>query len=800
MSPKILFHRLYEATNEAEVDAIIEKHIEIFDNKNWKPIGGNESNYGIIENQQANPIAALVEKVTNSMDAILMKKCLEGGIDPKSSNAPQSMDEAVKFFFPDCKNWDIATNRRRQSEDIQILADGKPRDVSAIIYDNGEGQHPQDFEKTFLSLVQGNKNEIMFVQGKYNMGGAGAIIFCGKRGYQLIASRKSDKTGKFGFTLTRERPVPEDGPKNRKNTWYEYFTINGEIPSFELSGRLDLRLHNRQFETGSVIKLYSYQFPPGYYGFAQDLNQSFNEFLFEPVLPMLTVESKTRYPNNKVLQLDLFGLKRRLEEDKSDYLDVTFSERYKDELFGEMTVTCYVFKPKVEKHDAKATKEAIQRRYFKNNMSVMFSLNGQVHGHYTSEFITRQLKLNLLKDYLLIHVDCTKMKYAFRKELFMASRDRLKQGDEANALREYLGRNLRKGQLDEINKRRKESIGLESEDTNELLKSFAKNLPKDSELFKLLQNTLKLEDRKEDPKKGKEEMRPTKQREEREPFHPKRFPTVFKVQRKDSGIPVVSVPMSGEKTLKFETDVENNYFQRSEEPGELQIALLDVKRNGSGDGDKPGTQQDVAHLLNIRTSSPNEGTIRLSFNPTHASQVGDEVQIKVSLTTPGDAIDEVIWVKVKDAEAPNEEVPKPEEAPEQIGLPELVRIKREQWDSLETAGIKMDYDTVMNLIGEGDKLEKIYVNLDSRVLLSHKGKLKSEEQLQVSERKYLASVYFHTLFLYMITKRRNYKLSKEVNGKDDDVTIDDYIRDVFDSYYSDFLLNFGMEQLISSLE
>ena len=36
-----------------------------------------------------------------------------------------------------------------------------------------------------------------------------------------------------------------------------------------------------------------------------------NEFLFEPVLPAFTVDKKERYPNNKVLEQDLFGLKRR---------------------------------------------------------------------------------------------------------------------------------------------------------------------------------------------------------------------------------------------------------------------------------------------------------------------------------------------------------------------------------------------------------------------------------------------------------------------------------------------------------
>ena len=122
------------------------------------------------------------------------------------------------------------------------------------------------------------------------------------------------------------------------------------------------------------------------------------------------------------------------------------------------------------------------------------------------------------------------MKPDFREELFMSDRERLKHGDEANLLRDYLGKKLRKSQLDEINKRRKESIGLESEDTSELIKSFAKNLPKDSELFKLLQNTLKLEERKD--KKKTEEKKSQKEKVDEKPFKPKRFPSLFKLSRK----------------------------------------------------------------------------------------------------------------------------------------------------------------------------------------------------------------------------------------------------------------------------
>jgi hypothetical protein len=793
---KELFLALYFCPTEEKVDEILSMYPEKFVDENWSPLGGNENMFGIVRNQQSSPIAALVEKVTNSIDAILTKKCLEKNIDPNSTSAPQSMDEAIKIFYPDYKNWDLKQNRRKQSEDIQILADGPPKNTSVIIYDNGEGQHPNQFENSFLSLVRGNKINIQFVQGKYNMGGSGALVFCGKKRYQLIASKRFDNSGNFGFTLIRQRRISESGP-NRRSSHFEFLKINNEIPNFPIN-ELDLKLSGRNFTTGTVIKMYSYQFPTGYSGFAQDLNQSLNEFLFEPVLPLLTVDNKERYPNNKVLELDLFGLKRRLEDSQSEYIDTYFSEEYVDELFGKAKVTCYVFKPKTEKHDLKKSKEIIRNRFFRNNMSVMFSVNGQVHGNYTSEFITRTLKFNLLKDYLLIHVDCTEMNPDYREELFMASRDRLKQGEEANALRDYLGKKLRKSDLDEINRRRKETIGLESEDTSELIKSFAKNLPKDSELFKLLQNTLKLEDKKEEVKKNTPS--PSKPKQEQKPFLPQRFPTKFDLFNKKDGINIVSLPKNGEKIIKFDTDVDNDYFDRSDEPGELQLSVLKVKRDKKEGGDQAGNNKEISGLLNIVKSSPNRGTIRITLEPTEDIQVGDEIEIKASLTAPGEVFEEIILVKITDKEAPKEAVPQEEEDLDQIGLPKLQKVYEKDWEALQAKGIDMDRKTVMHPSSEGDKLEEIFINLDSHVFLSHRSKLKNENQIVTAQRKYISSVYFHTLFLYMITKRRNYTMTREKNGIDEDIAIDEYIMDIFDSYYSDFLLNFGMEQLMGALE
>ena len=71
---KELFHLLYNAGTEEDVQNIVDKFPDTFNNKNWKPVGDNYSNYGIIENQQSNPIAALVEKVTNSIKSLVVAR------------------------------------------------------------------------------------------------------------------------------------------------------------------------------------------------------------------------------------------------------------------------------------------------------------------------------------------------------------------------------------------------------------------------------------------------------------------------------------------------------------------------------------------------------------------------------------------------------------------------------------------------------------------------------------------------------------------------------------------------------
>ena len=811
MNTKLLFLELFDASTESEVENIVQDNIALGDSRNWRPYGQNESNYGVVENQQSSPIPALVEKVINSIDAILTRRCLEAGLDPKSAGAPRSIDHAVNQFFPNSNNWDLPKARQRQAENIQIIADGPRMRTSLVVYDDGEGQHPEEFEDTFLSLLRGNKNEIHFVQGKYNMGGAGAIVFCGKKRYQLIGSKRWDRTGDFGFTLIRRHPLTPQESRSKRTTWYEYFVLDSKVPSFPIT-ELDLGLRNRMFTTGTVIKLYSYDLPSGSRSvISRDLNQSLNEYLFEPALPLFTIDQPERYPRDRNLQRDLYGLKRRLEEDGNKYVAERFSQELSDEQIGNLKTTTYVFAPRVDGKSARETRDTIRREFFKNNMSVIFSINGQVHGHYTLEFITRSLKYQLLKHYLLIHVDCTNLRMEFRDELFMASRDRLKDGSESRLLRKQLADLLRSGRLKEVYKERKAAISVESKDTQDLLRSFTQNLPFQDDLVRLLGQTYNFQDRRRGKQSQRKRRAHSKSKGDRPAFSPKRFPTFFrfKTKKNTSSIPMLKVPLGGKRTISFSTDVEDEYFDRVMDPGKLSIALLNLSSNDNEGGDRPGLPRRLDEILNIIKSSPHNGTIRLAVNPTKEVQVGESVEIKAELSSPGQNFQEIFFVKITDPEKKTTPSRKGQTEPDpNIGFPKLVLVNKDAgrgdmtWAQLNDQGIEMDHDAVMHLgVDEDNVLADIYVNMDSRVVLNHRSRLSSEEAIEVAQKRYISGVYFHSLFLYAITQNKRYTLQRE-DSESQPVEIDvgEYLRDLFASHYAEFLLNFEVQELIASLE
>lgn len=811
MDVEKLFWDLYKAPVEKKVYEVLDRSGLLQAPKYWRPFGQNESNFGVVENQQASPIPALIEKITNGIDAILMRACIEQGIDPRSTKAPRSIDEALQEFFPNQKNWDLNKERRVQAEKLQILADGPRMETSLTIYDDGEGQKPENFESTFLSLLRGNKNDIHFVQGKYNMGGTGAVVFCGKRRFQLIASKRfDDDRNRFGFTLIRRHHLTAEEETRKKSTWYEYLVVDGQIPFFTCD-ELDLGLYNRKFKTGTVIKLYSYDLPSGSRSvISRDLNQSINEYLFQPALPVFTIDTPERYADDRNLERELYGLKRRLEEEDNRYVDQFFSEDVVDKEIGHTKVTCYVFTSRADQKSVKETRDTIQREFFKNNMSIIFSVNGQVHGHFTSEFITRSLKFPLLKDYLLIHVDCTEIHTEFRNELFMASRDRLKEGEESRKLRHKLASILSNSRLKEIHKARKASITVESNDAEDLVKNITRKLPIQNELAQLLNQTFKLDERRDGNRNQSARQKQDKGTTEKPIFSPKRYPTFFNLDIKTQdgdGIQIVQLPVGGERTIKFSTDVEDQYFDRVNDPGELQIGILDLGANDANGGDAPGEPKDLDTILEVVKSSPRDGTIRVSVKPNKNVKVGDAVKMKASLSSPDKQLEQVFMVKISEPEKKTKEAKKGDQVDNRLGLPQLVMVYKDPdrggmtWENLEGNGIEMNYDKVVYPFVDDEVLNTVYINMDSNALLNYRAKLNKEESIAVADKRYVSAVYFHTLFLYTITKNRKYGIVKQnANETDKAIEVNDFISDLFGTFYAQFLLNFDTQELIAALE
>ena len=236
-SKEICF-QLLGAESEKKVQDIIDSTPELRKASNWRPLDNRETNFNVTSNQASDGGKALTELMTNMVDAVLMKHAYLKKIDPKSPKAPKTMYEAVDKLIKRLKGGKLVNLdpgdpwlREFASKNLVIGITGAKNKKEGLpcytFVDNGEGQKPEDFKRTFLSLSEGNKRSIPFVQGKFNMGSSGVLGYCGRQWFKLIVSRRFDGKNPWGWTLMRRRPA-EGMPVA------EYFVLpDGKIPSFD---------------------------------------------------------------------------------------------------------------------------------------------------------------------------------------------------------------------------------------------------------------------------------------------------------------------------------------------------------------------------------------------------------------------------------------------------------------------------------------------------------------------------------------------------------------------------------------
>lgn len=824
-----LFWQVFHANGENDLHTIISENAYFKNPNHWYPYGGKDkddrSNFGTFDNQQRSSGVALVEKITNSIDALLLKRCKQAGIDPKTKTAPKTIEEATELFYkiPKGDIGELLGGERAQlaRDNIQIIATGDKNKPDLMIYDHGEGQHPDNFQNTFLSIANNNKTDIAFVQGKYNMGSTGAVVFCGGYRYQLIASKMDDdifnqqsklQDNLLGWTVVRRHSLTGEEGSKYGSSWYEYFAIDGtEIPRFAID-TLGIGLdYDKQFTTGSFIKLFSYEMPKGTKTAISDgLYHELNQLLYKPALPFWLYEKRQRYETpGAISHIAVYGNHVRINNPgkEDDLLEVSpIYEQLKDRTIGTVTVQAIVFK----KGENPQQQTDRKRRFIGTGRNIIYTLNGQVQGHEGQSFITQELNYHFLKDSMLVVIDCSKIQTAFRQDLFMANRSDMRQGNKLEQLNKKVIATLKDNQtLRQLNAQRKNAMlqGGDDKKAKELIENLLSKVPLDKSLAKLLRKGMDLVNL---PPQEKAKVRQGNEREK--PQETKRFPSIFKISIKENnhGKRIKSIPLNGKGIIQFETDVVEDYFYRPQDKGDFQVHVFSGQDINDSDNPNPGASpkpNKVEDFFEVSQSGPTDGAIKLTLKPRNELNVGDEIALNARLTSPDGDMESIFYVKIIDPQKQEKKPSKKE--PEKPDLPKLIKIIKENGVWKQDNGKQWneegwDEDSIIHIIPAAENERKVVsaiaINMDSYSLKKYvsKNKAKSEKEIEYLTDQYISKIYLHGLFLYSILDKLKLQQDSDAKYAPDSQISEDLVAEIF-KRYSDVLIHLDTNREILDL-
>lgn len=573
----------------------------------WRLYGDKPGNYSTAGGQQSLPDGSLVEKLVNSVDASLTAQCLLRGINPEGNKAPKSIQEAVAQFYEAGSKklgagvlveWD-SKKRTEESKNITLAATGTKSFTNIIIADKGEGQSPNRFPKTILSIQGENKQKIPFVQGKFNMGGTGVLRHC-EDGIQLVISKRNpniselwkenemdDSVNEWGFTIVR-RDEPSGKAGDVLNSEFRYLapiktSELGEVLRFKADSIKGMpeydEPYSRDMEYGTVIKVFGYDMSSGrsHILMSDGLLSRLDALLPKIALPISLHECRKSYTSSKnakkgSFQTPLSGLVVRLEDGKGQNLqadpwDVPFNVYYKGRHI-KFIAKFYVFK----KGKAKT---------YTRNEGIIFHINGQAHGHIPkSMFGRKKVGLSRIGKDLVVIVDCSEIPILCREDLFMTSRDRLSNGELRRStekqLEDILSQDAVLRRLQEERRQADQEEKLSDEKPlEEVLNTILKSSPSLSALF------LKGQRLNMPGSKTKQNINSTSGGESgdsggsdkgNQDFIGKKHPTFFNFQKKPKADLYIRKCEQGRIIrVNFETDVENGYFTREVNIGHAEL-------------------------------------------------------------------------------------------------------------------------------------------------------------------------------------------------------------------------------------
>lgn len=539
--------KILECNTADEVRNLVQNE-SYFSEIKWLPYGGFANNTGVVNGQMKEAENSLIEKVTNAIDAILMRRCMEEGIDPKDqSKSPKDMEQAIQLYFG---GRDEIRKKRSEyaKEMIRITARGKKDKPTITVVDKGEGQTPDSISKTILSLQQDIKKKIRFVYGTYNQGGSSALGFCHDSSQlinyaQLVITRKAPTLAQkfekdsdcFGFTLVRSRYDEDAG-----NFTYEYFVDNDEkIPRF--SSDSPIAIDGYEFSDGCVIRLFDYQLSsPGNIVF-RGLNESIEKKLSYSPLPIFLQELR-EYRGDT--EYTIFGFREKMERLEQKIMHPGFPT-YTPVEFGEIgkkDIRIFVLEHK-SKHS-----ENIDS-YLNQKEKVFFMRNGMTLHSENVNWLREHCGLTDLAPYMFIFIDISEISPALAT-ILQSGREQFKNTPTTRQTLERLKIFLESFKDLDSQYGSLTSSNTEIED-KDLMKQLTKEASKDPDLRKLFDLG---NDFPTDAKKG------TTQKPYKGDYLPTKFELIGQTER--------SVEKRKFSRIAFRTDADDSLFLRSEDKGE----------------------------------------------------------------------------------------------------------------------------------------------------------------------------------------------------------------------------------------
>lgn len=730
---------LMRADSQEEVIALLEDAGYWNDDDAWRFLGDSEGNWSSIGNQQSEAVAALIEKIVNSIDARLMNACLEAGIDPTSHDAPTSIREAVARFFDADKdpaseaagrivNWD-SSRLTAEARLLTVAATGfMPRQgaPSLTIADQGEGQTPDAFPDTFMSLSRTNKFRIHFVQGKFNMGGTGALQYCkAPHKLQLIVSRRnpsvlpagaSPREHQWGFTIVR-RETPKSGGRSSVFTYLAPVDVTepraGKVLSFPADSmpifpEADATIrdaYTRPSEYGSLVKIYEYEWQGVRSNIVLSgagLLRRIDTGLPEVALPVRVFECRPDYKGHSgSFATNVLGLTTRLELDKVENLERDFPITSVLDLDGrKVRIRTYAFKR------GKAS------GYRTTRQGVIFSVNGQAHAALPTYFFRKkEVGMSYLADSLLVMADCTDILGEMREDLFMNSRDRLRDNELSQRLESEIARLIKDDPTLRAlrNSRREEELAeklTESQPLADVLQDILKHSPMLAKLFLTGQRIPS-----PFPPGGGEGQGGSKD------FAGKPYPTFLRFKGLKSGAELTrQVFVESRVRVPFETDAVDDYFDRELDTGTAE--LFRVGQDGS-----------LSAATNWLLRGPKTGALNLSLSLPDDVVAGEVLKLKLVVTDPSriEPFENLMHLHVRPGTAPTgrggngkRKVSNTKKGTQgttnTLALPEITPVHEDEWgqhgfDELSALAAKHAGQSE-----DGSDIYDFFINVDNRFL------------------------------------------------------------------------------------